>query len=232
MVATPGHRDINRHRYNGLGPNNLQSTPVFENLYRLPPAQNENYANYLCAERKLHKLSSGADYIAAVPRSLYSVAFFTDARFEHYTSNVVKAANALFLEERELPVLDMLHGILEKEMDCRPSRQGRPVAWPFTLYGTVKFTVQSLFSEGRAVSSPVPVLLPSPSPSPSLFSFFLSSSPWCRHKQLITHFDTSFLHNQCNCQRNPATTYPNEWPAQHIIHHRRAACACTHTPKK
>jgi zinc finger SWIM domain-containing protein 3 len=68
---------------------------------------------------------AAADYIAALPRNLYAVAFFTGARFEHYTSNIVEAANALFLEERELPVLDMLHGILEKEMDRRSSRQER-----------------------------------------------------------------------------------------------------------
>ena len=60
---------------------------------------------------------AAADYIATLPRHNYAVAFFTWARFEHYTSNIVEAANALFLEERELPVLDiMLHSILEKEM--------------------------------------------------------------------------------------------------------------------
>ena len=58
--------------------------------------------------------SSQLRLIAALPRNLYAVAFFTGARFGHYTSNNVEAANALFLEERELPVLDMLHNILEK----------------------------------------------------------------------------------------------------------------------
>ena len=47
---------------------------------------------------------AAADYIAALPRILYAVAFFTGARFGHYTSNIVEAATALFLEERELPV--------------------------------------------------------------------------------------------------------------------------------
>ena len=68
---------------------------------------------------------AAADYSATLPRNLYAVAFFTGARFEHYTSNIVESANALFLEERELPVLDMLHGILEKEMDRRSSRPER-----------------------------------------------------------------------------------------------------------
>ena len=79
---------------------------------------------------------AAADYIATLPRNLYARAFFTGARFEHYTSNMVEAVNALFLEERGLPVLDMLHGILEKEMDRRSSRQERalrlPVTQPFT----------------------------------------------------------------------------------------------------
>ena len=66
-----------------------------------------------------------ADYIATLPRKLYAIAFFTRARFEHYTSNIVEAATALFLEERELPALYMLHGILEEEMDRRFSRPER-----------------------------------------------------------------------------------------------------------
>ena len=66
---------------------------------------------------------AAADYIATLPYNLYAVAFFTGARFEHYTSIIVEAANALFLEEHELPVLDMLYRILEKEMDRRSSRQ-------------------------------------------------------------------------------------------------------------
>ena len=66
---------------------------------------------------------AAADYIATLPRNLYAVAFFAGARFEHYTSIIVEAANALFFEEHELPFLDMLLGILEEEMDRRSSRQ-------------------------------------------------------------------------------------------------------------
>ena len=75
---------------------------------------------------------------------------------------MVEAANALFLEERGLPVLDMLNGILEEEMDRKSSRQERalklPVAQPFTSYGTVKFTESNHFCSAKhrpdAVSCP------------------------------------------------------------------------------
>ena len=78
------------------------------------------------ALEKLRVLKPAAvGYIATLSCNLYAVAFFTGARFEHYTSIIIEAANTLFLEEREPPVLDMLHGILEKEMDRRSSRQER-----------------------------------------------------------------------------------------------------------
>ena len=111
------------------------------------------YDNALDGLRALKPAS--ADYIAALPHNLYSVAFFTGARFEHYTSNIVEAANALFLEQRKLPVLDMLHGILEKEMDRRSSRQERamklPVTKLFTPYGRAKFTVSNHFAQQNNV---------------------------------------------------------------------------------
>ena len=65
-------------------------------------------------------------------RNLHTVALFAGARFEHYSSNMVEAANALFLEERELPVPDILHGIPEKEMGRRSSRQERALKMPVT----------------------------------------------------------------------------------------------------
>ena len=98
---------------------------------------------------------AAADYIATLPYNLYAVAFFTGARFEHYTSNIVEAANALFLEERELSALDMLHGILEKEMDRRSSRQERdlnlPLTQPVTLYGSAKPTESNHFAQQNNV---------------------------------------------------------------------------------
>ena len=84
-------------------------------FWRIAYARSELLYNNVLDELRVLK-PAAADYIAALPRNLYAVAFFTGARFGHYTSNIVEAANALFLE-RELPVLDMLHGILEKEMD-------------------------------------------------------------------------------------------------------------------
>ena len=76
------------------------------------------------ALNKLRALKpAAASYIATLPCNLYAVAFTTGARFDHYTSIIVEAANALFFEEHELPFLDMLLGILEEEMDRRSSRQ-------------------------------------------------------------------------------------------------------------
>ena len=111
---------------------------------------------YVSALDELQVLKpAAADYIATLPRNLYAVSFFTGARFEHYTSNIVESANALFLEERELPVLDMLHGILEKEMDRRSSRQERalklPVTQPITPYGSAKFIESNHFAQQNNV---------------------------------------------------------------------------------
>ena len=44
-----------------------------------------------------------AEYTGALPRSLYAAAFFTDTRFEHYTSDIVEVANVLFLVHNRAP---------------------------------------------------------------------------------------------------------------------------------
>ena len=80
-----------------------------------------------------------ANYHCCTTRNLHAVALFAEAIFEHYTSNMVEAANALFLEERELPAPDILHGIPKKEMGRRSSSQERALKLPVTqpLYPTV-----------------------------------------------------------------------------------------------
>ena len=65
--------------------------------------------SYVVYDNALHEprapKPAAAGHTAAPPRSLYAVAFFAGARVEHYTSSIVKAANALLLEEHELPAL-------------------------------------------------------------------------------------------------------------------------------
>ena len=60
---------------------------------------------------------SAAQYLAIYP-ALYSVSQFPGPRFGS-TSNIVESANAVYLKERELPVLDMICGIWHKEMHLR-----------------------------------------------------------------------------------------------------------------
>lgn len=98
---------------------------------------------------------AAAEYVTALPRNLSATAFFTGARYGHCTSNIVEAANALFLEERELPVLKMLQGIWEKEMDRRSTRQDKVLqlsqTMPFRPYCTVKFTESNHYSQQNTI---------------------------------------------------------------------------------
>ena len=54
----------------------------------------------------------------------------TGKRYGHDTSNIVESANAYFLEDRELPILQMLDSIWHKEMDKRYSRYERASKLP------------------------------------------------------------------------------------------------------
>jgi zinc finger SWIM domain-containing protein 3 len=61
-------------------------------------------------------------YLAAIAPALYAVCYFPGRRYGHLTSNVVESTNSTFREERELPMLDMLDSIYQKEMDRRYKR--------------------------------------------------------------------------------------------------------------
>jgi hypothetical protein len=98
---------------------------------------------------------AGADYVTALPQNLYATAFFPGARYGQCSSHLVEAANALFLEERTLPVLKMLQGIWEKEMDWKSTRQEKALqlseTQPFTPYCTGKFTESNHYSQQNTI---------------------------------------------------------------------------------
>jgi hypothetical protein len=98
-----------------------------------------------------------ARYLAEIQRAHYATAFFPSPgrRYGHLTSNIVESANALFLDERELPVLDMLDGIWRKEMHRRTSRLQRAIKearqQPLTPWGRARFQEGALYSEQNDV---------------------------------------------------------------------------------
>ncbi|KAF8245684.1 hypothetical protein K440DRAFT_529275, partial [Wilcoxina mikolae CBS 423.85] len=77
------------------------------------------------------------------------------SRYGHLTSNIVEAANALFLDERELSVLSMLHGIWEKEQDRRARREEKALLIPasqlLTPYGVARLAESIHFAQLNTV---------------------------------------------------------------------------------
>jgi hypothetical protein len=58
-------------------------------------------------------------YVKAISPQLYAACSFPRPRFGCITSNIVESANALYLHERSLPVVEMITSIWHKEMHWR-----------------------------------------------------------------------------------------------------------------
>ena len=72
---------------------------------------------YNSALEELREISEGAfTYVKGIRPELYTRCMFPGPRFGCITSNIVESANALYLEERSLPVVEMISTIWHREM--------------------------------------------------------------------------------------------------------------------
>jgi hypothetical protein len=61
-------------------------------------------------------------YVVAIDRGMWAPPFMTTRTWGHPTSNIVESINSLLLEERGLPIVELLNGIWHKFMDLRFTR--------------------------------------------------------------------------------------------------------------
>jgi hypothetical protein len=68
-------------------------------------------------DQQLKVNQNAATYIEKIPATQWAVSYFPAPRYGHLTSNIIESVNSRFLEERDLPILDLLDTLWAKEMD-------------------------------------------------------------------------------------------------------------------
>ena len=63
--------------------------------------------------------SRAADYVGTITPELFATSHFPGPRFGSLTSNIVELMNTLYVEEHQLPPVDMMCAIWHKEMNRR-----------------------------------------------------------------------------------------------------------------
>jgi hypothetical protein len=83
-------------------------------------AKSRSIPAYNTAVQELEEIRPEAGaYVKAISPALYTACMFPGPRFGNITSNIVESANALYLEERSLPIVEMIRSIWHKEMHRR-----------------------------------------------------------------------------------------------------------------
>jgi hypothetical protein len=125
-----------------------------QKFWKIAYARSEAAFTTAMQELELFK-PQAARYVAELPRVQYATAFFPGRRYGHITSNIVEAANAIYLEERELPVLEMLNGIWHKEMDRRAKKLRNAMngaqTRPLTPWGRARFEEGNFYARQNNV---------------------------------------------------------------------------------